>query len=295
MQKLLTSAFYILIFMIYWSVHDTIDAKLFGPSTAAEIKTPEKAVNSIDLYPGYKVIENGREHYDAEEGDVPVWRYTWNCEVAQSASVVADFYKRRVGEPVKTDEEFYAYEEVVFEKAPTNGKKGELTRIIVVPDPEKSDHTYLFIEQNVASNASSMSWDNRRTVVHLLILGGLAGFCTLGLFLMKKLNQTRETVAEPVTTYVPPPSVVPQPAAPEEPAPAPGPPSDDATFFEELEAKIAADHPDWKVRRERFELTVQRLGKAPVSLDIEPLFYLWKRPGVDRNQAIGQFLEGRIR
>lgn len=68
--------------------------------------------------------------------------------------------------------------------------------------------------------------------------------------------------------------------------------NEEPTFFAELETHFPTD---WKTRRDRFELTVQRPGKAPVSLDLEPLFYLWKRPGVDRGQAIRQFLDGNVR
>jgi len=297
MQKIVTSIVGFMLFLVYWSVHDSIDSTLFGPSQAAEIKSPEQAVYAIDIYPGAKVTEHNREHYESDEGegDAAVWRYTWSLDVPQSAAVVTDFYKRRIGEPVKSDEEYFAYEETVFEKTPNSGKKGELTRVVVVPNPENG-HTYLFIEQDIASNASSLGWKTRRNIVHFVILGGIFGVCTLGLFVMKKLSKSDEGFSEPITTYSPPPpSVVPQPEAPEAPPAPPGPASDDVTFFEELEAKIAADHPDWKIKRERFELTVMRQGKAPVTNDIEPLFYLWKRPGVDRAQAITQFLDGRIK
>ncbi len=279
MQRLLTSIFGFLLLLIYWSVHDSIDSKLFGPSGAANIAHPDQAVYAIDLYPGAQVKENNLEHEEAYDDHPALWQYTWILEVPQSASVVADFYQRRMGAPHE-DEEFDA---PVYEKK--ESKPGEVTRVIVAPDPENAERSALYVEQLVSSNASSLGWKTRRTIIHVLILGGIAGLCTLGLFIFRKKAEPAP-VTTPIVTPLPHhPSPIPQPQAPE-------PVNEEATFFQELEAHFPAD---WRTRRDRFELTVQRPGKAPLSLDIEPLFYLWKRPGVDRGQAISQFLEGRVR
>ncbi|MBI3929350.1 MAG: hypothetical protein HY319_27635 [Armatimonadetes bacterium] len=82
-----------------------------------------------------------------------------------------------------------------------------------------------------------------------------------------------------------------QAAAPEA-APPPPQPDEQQRFVNFVAGLITQQYPDWQLgRKSLFEIVVYRPSMDPEEVDLESLFYLCKRPNIDANTAIGNFVE----
>jgi hypothetical protein len=158
-------------------------------------------------------------------------------------------------------------------------------------------------------DAARRSWMSILTGLLLAVLAG-------GALWFGQRRKAEQLMVEPVRTRVvsPPPQRIEAPVASAAPrassglAPAPSaspldegagaaeePPApvvdEAADFKRDLEQRLRAAYPNYSIReKDHFEMYVVKDG-IPHVLDLEPLYFLTKRPGIDRDRAIESFVK----
>ncbi len=90
---------------------------------------------------------------------------------------------------------------------------------------------------------------------------------------------------------------IPDPPPIEEEAPEEKQRQEDMTnFTDDLLQRVQSKYPDWSVRKKaRLELILTKPGFDPRDIDLESLYYMLAKPGIDKEKAIENFIAGLSR